>query len=95
MGLFRRKRRYRKKHGKRRRKCGRTLADMPVGCRVFVRGFADTLPLERRASLQAYGLAPGYSVRIMQHSPVTVIQVDNLELALEGNLAEQVQVEDI
>ncbi len=85
--------------GRRRRKHYRqgcaecTLADVPVGRRACVRGFEAGVPTERRAHLQAYGLAPGYWVRILQHSPVTVVQIEHLELALENNLARQVQVE--
>ena len=70
-----------------------TLADVPVGCRACVRGFTPELSSERRSCLQAYGLMPGYCVRILQHTPVTIVQVENLELALEDGLARQVQVE--
>ena len=70
-----------------------TLADAPVGCRVCVRGFSSGLSSERRDCLQAYGLVPGYCVRILQHFPVTIVQVENMELALEDNLARYVQVE--
>jgi Fe2+ transport system protein FeoA len=48
---------------------------------------------ERRAHLQAYGLVPGHWVRILQHSPVTIVQIEHLELAMEHGLARQVQVE--
>jgi Fe2+ transport system protein FeoA len=51
------------------------------------------MPRERRAHLQAYGLVPGHCVRILQHSPVTIVQIEHMELALEGGLARQVQVE--
>jgi Fe2+ transport system protein FeoA len=45
--------------------------------------------------LQAYGLAPGHCVRILQHSPVTIVQIEHTELALEGGLARQVEVEGV
>jgi hypothetical protein len=32
-------------------------------------------------------------VRILQHSPVTIVQIEHLELAMEHGLARQVQVE--
>ena len=70
-----------------------TLADVPPGGRACIRGFLPGLSCERRAHLQAYGLTPGYQVRILQHSPVTIVQVEHMELALEGGLARQVQVE--
>jgi Fe2+ transport system protein FeoA len=71
---------------------GITLADVPPGARAIVSGFSDEFPAERRAILQAYGLNPEYEVRVVQHSPVTVIQVENTELALEEELALGIQV---
>jgi Fe2+ transport system protein FeoA len=58
-------------------------------------GFSGDFPAERRTILQAYGLVPNYKVRVLQHSPVTVIQVDNTELALEKELARGIQVKNI
>jgi Fe2+ transport system protein FeoA len=69
-----------------------TLADVPPGSRAVVSGFSVDFPAERQAFLQAYGLVPNYKVRVLQHSPVTVIQVDNTELALEDDLARGIQV---
>jgi Fe2+ transport system protein FeoA len=69
-----------------------SLVDIPPGCRARVVGFLVGLSDERKAHLQSYGLTPGTWVRVVQHSPVTVIQVEQLELALEGDLARQVQV---
>lgn len=71
------------------------LSDIPVGRGARVYGFDEHLPAYRSAQLQAYGLAPGYQVRVLQHSPVTVIQVEHVELALEGDLARMVMVEAI
>jgi len=79
----------------RRRRClrdCRSLADVSPGCRVCVRGFAPGLPLNRQDHLMAYGLIPGNWVEVVQHSPVTVVQVDNTELALEGELASKIEV---
>jgi Fe2+ transport system protein FeoA len=55
--------------------------------------FSHSITTDRKAHLQAYGIIPGNSVRVVQHSPVTVIQVDHTELALENSLARMVQVE--
>jgi Fe2+ transport system protein FeoA len=70
------------------------LSEVPPGRRTRVVDFLPGLPADRRAQLQAYGLAPGYYIRVVQHSPVTIIQVDHTELALEASLARQVQVGD-
>lgn len=110
MMLFDRQFRSRKKpgHRKRRRRIrmrgaggctGRsqelTLADVPPDCQAKVIGFLPGLPKERKAHLQAYGLVPGYWVRVIQQSPVTVVQVEHTELALERELAREVQVAEI
>jgi len=71
---------------------GLTLADIRPGCRARVAGFCRELPADRLAHLQAYGLAPGYWVRVLQHRPVTVVQVEHTELALETELACEVLV---
>lgn len=71
-----------------------TLADVPVGWQVKISGFSPGLSAERNAHLQAYGVVPGYWVRVVQHSPVTVIQVEHIELALERGLARKVLVSE-
>jgi Fe2+ transport system protein FeoA len=71
-----------------------TLADIPVGWQAKVAGFAPGLSPERNAHLQAYGLVPGYLVHVVRHSPVMVIRVEHLELALERGLARKVLVKD-
>jgi Fe2+ transport system protein FeoA len=58
-------------------------------------GFADGVSPDRRARLQAYGLIPNYWVRVVQHSPVTVVRLDQTELALETELAGEIQVMSI
>jgi Fe2+ transport system protein FeoA len=69
-----------------------TLADVPVGWQAKISGFTPCLSAERNAHLQAYGVVPGYWVRVVQHSPVTVIQVEHIELALEDGLARKILV---
>lgn len=64
-----------------------TLANVRPGGRAMVVGFCERMNPERRAHLQAYGLAPGRAVQVVQQSPVTVVQVDHTELALEVGLA--------
>jgi Fe2+ transport system protein FeoA len=71
---------------------GLTLADISPGRQAKIIGFDSRLPADRHAHLQSYGLIPGYSVRVVQHSPVTIVRVEHLELALERELARQVKV---
>ena len=71
-----------------------TLADIPAGRCMRVRGFSARLPAERQAHLQAYGLIAVHCVKVLQHTPITVIQIEHTELALEGDLARLVEVEE-
>ena len=72
-----------------------TLAEVPPGCQARVTGFSNRLSPDRFAYLQAYGLVPGYWIRVIQHSPVVVVQIDHTELALELDLAANVNVAEI
>jgi Fe2+ transport system protein FeoA len=72
---------------------GISLADIPPGIQAQVIGFSDDFPEDRRAYLQAYGLVINHQVRVVQHSPVTIIRFDNIELALEAALAEGIRVQ--
>ncbi|MFN2195934.1 MAG: FeoA family protein [Anaerolineales bacterium] len=74
-----------------RRAC--TLREVPAGSAAVIRGYLAKMPETRRTQLMAYGLLPGRQVRVCQQLPVTVIQIAFTELALEGELAEAVQVE--
>jgi Fe2+ transport system protein FeoA len=76
-------------------KDGLTLSDVPPGWRAKVVGFKDGIPPARRAQLQAYGLIPDDWVWVVQHSPVTVIQIDQTELALENSLASEIEVQQM
>ena len=69
-----------------------TLLDVPDGCQAVVKGFLHGMPAQRHAQLRAYGLAPGCPVIVVQHTPVTVIRIEHLELALEHGLAREIQV---
>ncbi|MFM8322440.1 MAG: ferrous iron transport protein A [Chloroflexota bacterium] len=69
------------------------LADVTGGQEVYIQGFTASMPGERRAHLQAYGLTPGQRVCVLQRRPVVVVRVEHTELALEPDLARQIQVE--
>lgn len=69
-----------------------TLENLPVGKAAQVDGFQAGLSSERRTHLQSYGLVPGVWVQVSQHSPVTIVQIEHLELALENDLAEKIRV---
>lgn len=67
---------------------------MRVLLRAVVRAL-DGLDDGRREQFQAYGLVPGRRVCVMQHSPVTIIQVEHTHVAFESHLAVGIQVEPV
>lgn len=69
-----------------------TLTDVSPGTKVQVAGFSGDLSPHQQEHLQAYGLVAGRGVRVLQHSPVTVVQVEHMELAMEKELACKVWV---
>lgn len=69
------------------------LSGQPPGTTTRLVGYLPSMPPERRAQLMAYGLLPGQLLRVLQHNPVTIIQVELTELALETELAKAMLVE--
>lgn len=70
----------------------RLLADLEPNSRARILGFAPQISVDRKAHLQAYGILPGNILRVHQKRPVTIIQVEHTELALESDLAELIYV---
>ncbi len=73
-------------------KAEKSLVDVLPGSKARVVAL-NGLGVKQIESLQAYGLAPGSLVTVVRHKPVTIIHIDNTELALERDLAIQVKVE--
>jgi len=69
-----------------------TLADAPVDVDLRIIS-CGRLAQEHHDWLQAYGVQPGHCVRVLQHRPVTIVQVAQDELAMEPAIAQAVQVE--
>ncbi len=74
------------------RPVGATLDGATIGGEVAIAGFSDAMTTGHRELLRAYGIEPGRTVRVEQHSPVTVVGVDETEIALEADLAKLVFV---
>ncbi len=70
----------------------KSLVDILPGREARVLDY-DGLGIKQIESLQAYGLAPGRLVKVIRHKPVTIIQIDNTEIALEHTLAIHIKVE--
>jgi len=69
------------------------LAAVCPGEKAKVTGFSKSITPERRMQLQAYGINPGTWVTVSMHSPVTVLQIEHLEIALETEMARGIEVE--
>jgi Fe2+ transport system protein FeoA len=72
-----------------------SLLEVPAGYRARIEGFVPDLSPARKSQLQAYGLVPGYWVEVLQHSPVTVVKIEQSEMAMENDLARMVWVAEI
>lgn len=71
-----------------------TLDAVPIGSCARVVGFQG-LPPGQIAHLLGYGLSPGRRVTVLQQLPVTVVQVENTQIALESDMAGSVHVDDL
>jgi hypothetical protein len=71
-----------------------TLADVPLNRRVRVLDLS-ALPAAQREQLQGYGLMPAAVLRVTQHTPVTVVQIEHAELAIESEIARTVRVHEV
>lgn len=73
----------------------RTLLDARPGSTATIAGFSGETLAETRERLLAYGLLPGQALRILAQKPLTVLQIEHTELALERELARCVTIEDV
>ncbi|MBT3190631.1 MAG: ferrous iron transport protein A [Anaerolineae bacterium] len=69
------------------------LTDIDRNSSAQIMGFAPSLSADRKAHLQAYGIIPGNTLWVQQKEPVTIVQVEHTEIALEAELAEAIYVE--
>ncbi len=70
---------------------GETLATASAGARVEIASLAD-VPHGEREQLLAYGIAPGRVVEVLQRTPVTIVRLEHLELALERGVGRGIHV---
>ena len=67
-----------------------TLRDVPVGARVAVAGFGPGISAVQLEQLMSYGLVEGRTIEVLAQRPVTVVQVEHTELALEAGVAQAI-----
>jgi Fe2+ transport system protein FeoA len=68
------------------------LSQASAGQQVTITGLGG-LSAAQRQHLQAYGLLPGRSVRVLAQRPVTIVLVEQTELAFETEIAQQIMIE--
>jgi Fe2+ transport system protein FeoA len=68
------------------------LCQASPGSEVIIRGF-EGLPVAQKCFLQSYGLLPGRCVRVVAQRPVTIVQIEETELAFESQVAKTILVE--
>lgn len=73
---------------------GSTLSSVIPGDEVIIRGFSGIGETEEK-SLYAYGILPGRRVRVLAQSPVTIVQIEQTELAFEIQIARRIQVDKV
>ena len=71
-----------------------SLADVPVDQQARVVN-VGALPTTQREQLHGYGILPGRVLRVVQRSPLVVVQIEHAELALETEVARAVRVHDV
>ncbi len=69
------------------------LADVPLEQRARVVDM-EALPVAQRDQLHGYGILPGCVLRVVQRTPVTVVQIEHTELALETAIAQAMRAGD-
>ena len=68
------------------------LAFLLPGARAHVDTLGNDIDPTQREQIIAYGLAPGRALTVLQQQPMTLIMVDEVELALEDSVARHVWV---
>jgi Fe2+ transport system protein FeoA len=68
------------------------LADVPLDQRARVVRYTRAA---QRDQLHGYGILPGCVLRILQRLPVTVVQLEHAELAIETEIAQAILVEEL
>jgi len=68
------------------------LAVLLPGSAATVDTLDDAIDAAQCEQLIAYGLAPARPVRVMQQRPMTIVMIDEVELALESSVARHIWV---
>ena len=70
---------------------------MPLACLLpgtcaEIDRLGELIDPTQQEQIIAYGLAPGRIVTVLQQRPMTLVMVDEVELAIEGSVAREIWV---
>lgn len=68
------------------------LAFLLPGARAHVDTLGNEIDPTQREQIIAYGLSPGRALTVLQQHPMTLIMIDEVELALEDSVARHIWV---
>ena len=68
------------------------LSFLLPGAHAHVDDLDEAIESTQREQLVAYGLAPNRPLVVLQQRPMTIVMVDEVELALEASVARHVWV---
>jgi Fe2+ transport system protein FeoA len=71
-----------------------TLADLPLTRQGQVAD-VSALPDGQREQLHGYGILPGSTLRVIQHAPVTIVLIEQTELAIETDVARAIWIDEL
>lgn len=69
------------------------LTGIPEGSQANLAHFDPQIPAVLAEQLHAYGLMPPHPIRVLRQRPLTVVLCEQVELALEHDIAHQIWVE--
>jgi Fe2+ transport system protein FeoA len=70
------------------------LAELPLAHQGRVVD-VSALPAGQREQLHGYGILPGCTLRAIQHAPVTIVLIEQTELAIETDIARAIRIEEL
>ncbi|MFO7541200.1 MAG: FeoA family protein [Thiobacillus sp.] len=68
------------------------LSFLLPGARARIEDLDEAIESTQREQLVAYGLAPNRPLLVLQQRPMTIVMIDEVELALEASVARHVWV---
>jgi len=68
------------------------LSVLLPGAHAVVEGIDSGIDPVQQEQLLAYGIAPARAVRVLQQRPLTIVMIDEVELALETSVARRIWV---